>query len=93
VAAHLIEYGALRQQDVPIGLVWRMRAVEHFQSLFVVSGFGQRATVRAKHRLVARIFDRGLSSTATACARCPARRSACAYRIAFSTLAGSARYC
>jgi hypothetical protein len=71
VATHLIEYGTLRRQDVPIGLVRRMRAVEHFQSLFVVSGFGQRAAVRDPTNL-----EKLLLAVDAACARCPARRSA-----------------
>ena len=41
MAAHLVEHCALRRQNVPIGLVGRMGAVEHLQSLIVISGLGQ----------------------------------------------------
>ena len=60
MAAHLVEHGALRGQDVPVGLVGRMRAAEHFQRLIEIAGLGQRAAIGAKHGLVARVCDRGL---------------------------------
>ena len=59
MAAHLVEHGALRGQDVPVGLVRRMRAIQHFQRLIIVSGFRQRAPIGAKYGLVVRRRNRG----------------------------------
>ena len=60
VAAHLVEHGALGGQNVPVGLVRRVGAVEHVQRLLIISGFGERAPVSAEHGSVARAFDRSL---------------------------------
>ena len=60
VAAHLIEHRTLHRQDMPIGLIWRVRTVKDLRSLIVISRFGQRAAVCVEHCLVARAFDRGL---------------------------------
>jgi hypothetical protein len=57
VAAHLVEHGALSGEDVPVGLVGRMGAAEYFQRLIEIAGLGQRAAVRAKHGLVARVRE------------------------------------
>ena len=60
MAAHLVEYRALRRENVPVGLVRRMGAVEYLQCLIVVAGVGQRPAVSAEHGLVVRALDRGL---------------------------------
>ena len=51
VAAHLVEHGALSGQDVPVGLVGRMGAVEHFQRLLEITRLGERAAIRASTAL------------------------------------------
>ena len=58
MAAHLVEHGALGGEDVPVGLVGRMGAAEHFERLIEIAGLGQRAAVRAKHGLVTRVRER-----------------------------------
>ena len=58
MAAHLVEHGALRRQDVPVGLIRRMCALKHFERLLVIAGFRQRAPVGAEHGFVVRVFDR-----------------------------------
>ena len=60
VPAHLVEHGALRRQDVPVRLIGRVGAVEHFERLLVFAGFGERAAVFAEHDLVVRVLHRHL---------------------------------
>lgn len=60
VSAHLVEHGALRRKDVPIGLVRRVGAFKHLHRLAVIAGLGECAPKGAEHFLVARMFDRKL---------------------------------
>ena len=78
MAAHLVEHRALRRENVPIGLVRRMGAVEYLQGLIVVSGLGQCAAVGAEHGLVVRAFDRGLLQDGDGLGALSGSRSACA---------------
>ena len=56
VTAHLVHHGALHREDAPVGLVGRMRALQHVERLLEVAGIGQRAAVGAEQHLVRRDY-------------------------------------
>ena len=58
VVPHLVEHGALRGEDAPVGLVGRVGAAEHVERLLIIAVFRKRAAVFAEHGLVVRVADR-----------------------------------
>ena len=78
MAAHLIEHRALHREDAPVGLVGRMRALQHVERLLEVAGVGERAAIGAEQRLVFGIVDRGGFENGGSLARWPVARNACA---------------
>lgn len=60
VAAELVEHRALRRQDVPVGILGRMRAAQDIERLLEIAVVGERTAVAGEQRLVAGMGEHSL---------------------------------
>ena len=91
VSAELVQRRSLRREQPPVRIVGTMGAAENVEGLLEIAVVGQRAAIAGEQRLLPGWAMVACSSTATACDRCPAERSAFPYFSAASASFGLAR--